>query len=254
MSDDRVQIPEATIGERLIVLKDRSGLSLAKIATEAGYQAASSIQKLFRPEYDPAHLNQAVADRLIVALEGRGYPAIVRDEIIELVEGRNAKEHFNQQFTRFMREEQSDIPIYKSQSSLRKIDTVDGIALPVFTLSLSQMPNRFKSPAHLDLHNVVGFRVAMGNMWPKYDIGELIWYSDTDIPRIGDVVVTKLAAESEGQSSCYLLGRLIDLNDAEVRLSQLSPERINVIARARVQSVKRVLSYEDLMPVDEAIR
>lgn len=254
MTDDTVQFEEVTIGQRLIALKDRSGLSLARIATAAGYQAASSIQKLFRPDYSPPRLSQNVADRLIVALEGRGYPPIVRDEITALVEGRDAKEHFNQEFTRLMRHEKDDIPIYRSQVSLRKVRAKDDYILPVFGLSVAQMPERFEAPSHLALRDVAGFRVISGNMWPKYDLDELIWYSEADTARIGDVVMVALGAEREDQTSCYLLGRLLDRNDEEIRLSQLSPERVNVIAKKTVTSVRRILTYEDLMPVHDGVR
>lgn len=254
MEDDRVQLEEATVGERLIALKDRSGLSLAKIATSAGYQAASSIQKLFKPSYNPQRLSQSVADRLIVALEGRGHPRITRDEIIELVEGRDAREHFNQHFTRLMREEQSDIPIYRSHISLRKVKDREGEIIPVFALSLAQMPERFKAPSHLDLRDVVGFRIIVPNMWPKYDIGELIWFSEKDTPRIGDIVIVGIAGDREDQSTCYFLGRLLDQNGMEVRLSQLSPDRVCAVDRAKIQSIRRILTYEDLMPVEDGIR
>ena len=85
-----------------------------------------------------------------------------------------------------------------------------------------------------DLRNVAGFRVALENVCPKYDLGELIWHSDTDTARIGELVIAKLAGDSEGKNAGYSLGRLVNLNDSEVQLSQPSPERTNVIGHSRV--------------------
>lgn len=72
------------IGTTLLALKDRSGLSLGKIAKAAGYKTASSVQRYFSEDYDAAYLPPEVAERFVKALVGKGRPAITASEIITL--------------------------------------------------------------------------------------------------------------------------------------------------------------------------
>jgi hypothetical protein len=51
-----------TIGQKLAVLKEASGLSLSAIAKAGGWSGASSVQKYFEPQYDhPLRSNVAEA-------------------------------------------------------------------------------------------------------------------------------------------------------------------------------------------------
>ena len=73
-----------TIGDALLDLKSRSGLSLNAIATGAGYSGPSSVQAFFHPSYDPPALDINVAQKLATAFEGRGSPPINAEDIFLL--------------------------------------------------------------------------------------------------------------------------------------------------------------------------
>jgi len=243
-------MPESTIGERLIALKEQSGLSLAKIAAAAGYQGASSIQKLFRAEYGPTRLSRSVAERLAAALANHGAPPILASEIHALA--LNVGQDEEADTRRFIQDAESSshtIFVYITGISLRKIRSSDDYIIPSFTIDLYNTPDMISAPAHLRFKGIAGFQVITGNMWPKYDIGETIWYSEIDQARIGDVIVIGVKADHDNQKEAYVLGRMMDLNDDELKFSQLKPDRINVLPRSRIQSLRRILTYADLLPV-----
>lgn len=75
-------VAEST-GRTLLDFKERSGLSLSKIAKAAGYAGASSIQRYFDEDYDKL-LPPEIAERLTKALVGRGRPAITVEEMAGL--------------------------------------------------------------------------------------------------------------------------------------------------------------------------
>jgi transcriptional regulator with XRE-family HTH domain len=241
-------MPGNTIGERLLALKEQSGLSLAKIATAAGYQGASSIQKLFQPEYNPKRLNKNTASRLASALANHGTPPILAAELHVLAQD-TSEEDSNRRFINDIEAKAETIFLFETGLSSRIIKASDGYRIPSFTIDLFNLPEMISTPEHLKYRGISGFRVVTGNMWPKYDIGEAIWYSEGDAFRIGDVLVAGIKPEDGRQLDAYILGRLIDMNDEEIKLSQLKPERVNVLARTEVQSLRRVLTYEDLLPL-----
>lgn len=57
-------------------LRDRSGLSLEKVAKEAGFSRSSSVQRYFSEEQPIAELKIPIASRLARVLIGRGNPPI----------------------------------------------------------------------------------------------------------------------------------------------------------------------------------
>lgn len=73
-----------TIGQTLIRLRKRSGLSLDKVARAAKFGGRSSLQRYFDKDYDPDHLDPDIAERFADALAGYGRPPIQRAEITSL--------------------------------------------------------------------------------------------------------------------------------------------------------------------------
>jgi hypothetical protein len=76
---------EVNVTERLKDLRTRAGLSMEVLARKAGYRGASSYQRyeddnLFTEPYLP----RRVADRLCLALVGRGDPPITRQDVLAL--------------------------------------------------------------------------------------------------------------------------------------------------------------------------
>lgn len=84
-SGDDADMGSKSIGERLLALKTRTGWSLDEIAERAGYKGRSSVQALFRVDYDPSNLDAKVARKLADAFVGQGDPPIQADEIWSLV-------------------------------------------------------------------------------------------------------------------------------------------------------------------------
>lgn len=78
--DELFMSMEENTGATLLALKERSGLSLRKIALGAGYAGASSIQAYFNEDYEE-RLPPQVAEKLVKALVGKGIPPITAAEI-----------------------------------------------------------------------------------------------------------------------------------------------------------------------------
>lgn len=72
-----------TIGQRLRVLRERSGLSVRALAQAASYKTGSGVQEYLQPHYDKA-LPLPVARKLSEALAGKGEPPIDSSEIYRL--------------------------------------------------------------------------------------------------------------------------------------------------------------------------
>lgn len=78
---------EATLRDKLQLLKERSGLSLRAIAREMGYSQASSIQRYFSADYPEKGLPANFISKLLAVLPGKGDPAITREDILALADG-----------------------------------------------------------------------------------------------------------------------------------------------------------------------
>jgi hypothetical protein len=74
----------ATIPARLRKLKERSGLSLRKLALAMGYADASSIQRYFEARYGEDALPLSLAKKFAKALAGLGRPPISEAEVLAL--------------------------------------------------------------------------------------------------------------------------------------------------------------------------
>lgn len=78
------RINVSSVPTQLRALKKRTRMSLRKIAQDAGYADASSIQRYFDLHYDRPYLDREVANKLCDALVGEGDPPIRKDEILIL--------------------------------------------------------------------------------------------------------------------------------------------------------------------------
>lgn len=73
-----------TIPDKFRELRERSGFSLAELASRLGYKGASSIQRYESPEYKKDYLHPQLVARMATALVGRGNPRITRAEVLAL--------------------------------------------------------------------------------------------------------------------------------------------------------------------------
>lgn len=81
---DEGVVRRRTMGERLIDIRRRSNLSLARLARDGGWRGASSIQKIFKETYDRHVLSPQMAHRIVVAFEMNDVCTELRDEVLAL--------------------------------------------------------------------------------------------------------------------------------------------------------------------------
>ena len=241
---------EPTLGDRLIVMKDRSGLSLAQIAERAGYQGASSIQKLFRRDYNPPGLQVAVARKLAGAFAGTGNPPIEEFEIRAMIKIGNADRmdkaivdmaHYSHLSSKW-------IVVRNTQRIGKNLSTENGHQTPLFVLAdpREDVPI-IPSPEHLHPKSVSAFYITVGNMWPRFEEGELIFIDHrTPAERGDDVVMT--VVDDDNIDGASIIGRLYLLHDDEVQIDQLAQPGRVIVPRRSVISVKRILSRAEMLP------
>lgn len=236
----------ATIGMRLLSLKDRSGMSLAAIASAAGYRASSSIQKMFHPGYDPDRFQLSVAERLANAFEGKGEPVISRSELLALA-GKGAElEQLAATVRHYAYRASAFIGIHRTKRVDEFVDRQDGIKVQLFVRE--NMENGIPyhpCPSHLRARGIVGLYVTVGNMWPRFEEGEPIFYEHQRPPAQGDDVL--VTVESDDLNGAMFIGRLRLASETEIHVDQLAPSGSIVVPRTRVTSVRRILHASDFL-------
>jgi hypothetical protein len=73
-----------TMGEKLAALRARAGMTMDAVAEAGGWSRRSSVQRYFKPDYDPAFLPPDVTERFVMAFEGKGSPTITISELLTL--------------------------------------------------------------------------------------------------------------------------------------------------------------------------
>lgn len=244
---------DPTIGTRLMALKERAGLSLAELARLAGYRGASSIQKLFRPDYDPKVLDPKVAERLSIALIGRGDPKIESSDFSALTDSASTIEHLLADLRHYNYIASAHIGIHRTKRIASTIKTVGGIDIPLFIREdMSGGIPVHPCPPYLRPRGIIGLYVSVGNMWPRFEEGEPIFYEHQRPPARGDDVVATISVEGSSEEG-LLIGRLRLMQDDEVQIDVLSPPDRIVVSRSAVVSVHRVLHATDFLePVSYA--
>jgi transcriptional regulator with XRE-family HTH domain len=236
---------ELTIGQRLKILKAHSHLSLAEIANRGGYRGASSIQKLFRDDYNPMYLPNETAERLAKALVGAGSPAIEADEIYALVD--QIPDRFKSAYAdALLHQHAADRIIFLEQTSRiqRTFLSDEGIETPLFVITNLIDNKYFESPMHIRPFGIQALYVSVGSMWPRFEEGEAILYATRRYPRVGEDVIVKLI-DDEYVDGALMLGRLINLNDSQVQVRQFSPSGFCTIDRSNVISVRPILARDE---------
>lgn len=239
---------EPTIGHRLISLKARSGLSLAQIADKAGYQGASSIQKLFKASYAPDRLQRGVADRLAKAFVGSGEPAIEESEILALADVGTVLDKLWADMSHHNYEASKYIILHKTRRIDSTVTAENGLEVPLFVLyDQSHETAYWESDQRIQAKRVSSFYVTVGNMWPRYEEGEVLFFDRSTPPKPGDDVLVSVIDEGYLDGG-MVIGRLYLLHDEEIQIDQFSPKARIIIPRGEVISVHRILSHADLLP------
>lgn len=237
-----------TIGQKLLELKERSGLSLAEIARLAGYKAASSIQKMFHADYAPSALPSAPALKLVTALVGRGAPAISPKDVLALTSSEGDAGPALKALTEFASEWAKTIQVFQTQPATVDMLEAEPIEDACFYF-LNDDVSEFSAPEFLQRRMVWGFYVSTANMHPRYEVGEPALAQMRPPPRPGDDVVVTLQPETgaEAEGKKMIICRLVSNDGQQAMFEQFNPPSQFVIPAHRVASASRLLSVVDFL-------
>lgn len=238
-----------TIGQALMDLRKRSGLSLRDVARGAGYRSASGVQSFFQPHYDPIALDVSVAIKLAAALEGKGSPPIRREEVIALARLPEDREGEPVPVEIFRPSELSrDVPVYGSALGA-PVEFIEGTVEQI-VVQEGEVIDYFKRPPSLQgREDVYGFYVAGVSMEPRFEEGGIALVDAKRPPQINDDVVVYLyepCGDGERLVS-ILLKRLVRRTADKIVLRQFNPDMTFEVERQRVRHMHRIFRIEELL-------
>lgn len=236
---------QRTMGRRLNAMRAYSGLSLAEVAKRGGYRGASSVQKLFHPDYNPPYLPKDVAAKLAKAFVGAGDPPIRQEEITGLTEDALEIETLIADLTHLVQLNSDKISLFRTEKTSDTVPTDNGHNIPLFVRSENKNGDHIPCPKHLRGKQLVGQFVSVGNMWPRIEEGEVIFYEHRNPPIPGDDVVVTISAEQGAEG--MVIGRLLLLTDDEVRFAVLSPRDLVCLPRKKVKSIHRLVRAVEML-------
>lgn len=236
-----------TIGKRLLVLKEYTGLSLGQIARRGGYKGASSIQKLFKPSYNPIGLPVDVAEKLARAFVGLGDPPVKEVELTSLTGRGSEVEETIAELYHHIHAGSKFIPLFFTEKTEEKLISDDGNSFLLFRRMPNENGAHFPCPEHLRSRQLIAIYCSTGNMWPRFEENEIILYEHRHPARSGDDVLVTIESEIDLEG-ISLIGRLYNIQDEEVKIDVLSPRDRITIPRKHVRSIRRIMSVQDMLP------
>lgn len=244
---DKADMPNATIGQQLIALRARSGMSLDKVAKAMGLSGRSSVQRLF--EIDLDELGPADALRLADAFDGKGEPPIAREEVLSLSLYPLAEVRRNDDPAPNYMQLARDIPVYGTAMGTYKTggegpEVEQTCVDPSDTIDHFTRPPGFSSTLH-----IYGLYVTGTSMEPRWDSGDPLYVHSKRPPAIGDDVVVYLVAPqgSDEVLEAVLIKRLVKQSASFVELEQFNPPLTFRIDRRRIKAIHRVISKRELL-------
>lgn len=229
-----------TIGDKLLALKSRSGLSLNQIAKSGGYKNASSIQRYFSGDYAPEFLPSSIARRFEEALVGYGSPAITTHDISELTEFGFLDRRQVPKLPDFTPTERPLIECYAAYATRNKQSEIE-----TFTLG-QDVIRAFKKPTHLNYRHVKGVFIESTAMMPRYSPGEVVFYEMFRPATHGaDAVIFFNAIGEEAQQ--VAIGRIESSTRDAVTLEFYSPPMKIAVLRDDVEMICPILAPSDLL-------
>lgn len=270
---------EKTTGQRLIELRERSGLTLAQVAKRAEYKGPSSVQAMFSPEYNASPLSPMVAEKLAHAFVGLGDPPITPDEIFDLTLSKRWTREFSEQGRRWqaraasryadeapsneflpgptelptLRGQPKDIPVYGTALAADLNFDDNGHPAPV-EQTLFEMGEIItyarRPPAISQEAKVYALYVAGSSMEPRYRPGDPLFVDPRKPPAIGDDVVVQLVStDDEPQIIAGLIKTLVKRTGSYLELEQYRPEIRFRVPVERVAHIHRVIPANELFGI-----
>lgn len=237
-------LEQTTVGQKLLSLKARSGLSLAQIAGGAGYGSASAIQRFFNERYAPSGINFELAGRLADALEGSGNPAITRDEVSAAFALGSSMESVN--ITRRVVYENTSAIVIRATERL-DLDLED-IGLPnIETFSWRFTKQYIYKPSHLRDKVIFGFHVPVISLSPRYEYGEFAIFEADKLVKVGDFSAVRLRRRS-GDKGVNFIAKVLEISPDQITFEQFRPNLTFSVGISEIELVHRIMTLEELLP------
>lgn len=231
--------PESISG-RMRNLRERSGLTMAKMAKAMGYQTASSIQRYFDADkLKPGYLKREFVVKVEKAMLGKGNPPISRPEIWEL-----AGPEFN------FASNPPPNAVVGSQI------VTSGNMLPVYGSAVGGLDGEFEMngsvlyevaapPSLAEVKEAYAVQVTGDSMEPRYFDGETVFVDPTRRVKRGDFVIAQIGKDEGGTILAYIK-RFVRHNAEELVLEQYNPPKELVFPHDSVHSVHFVVMGGDV--------
>lgn len=247
-----------TIGQKLIEMRSRSGMSLESVAQAGGWKGRSSVQRFFSADYDPEWLPWEVAQGLLRAFDGKlPAPDYVKDLFALAGVPLNV---IGEQFSVKNRigslgDLPRDIPVYGTALGAEiSFDRSDGsgvISVEQAELDLSEVIGHLRRPPALEGRKTVyGVYVSGASMFPRFGDGEAVIVDPKRPPMVGDDVIIQLAspdAHDGDRVSAVLVKRLVRRTAAFLELEQFNPALSFRIPVSQVKSCHRIVPSGELL-------
>lgn len=244
---DKRRMADNTIGERLIALRARSGLSMDEVARRMGMRGRSSVQRFFVP-----HLNEITptdAFRLAEVFDGTGKPSITRDELYALSPFPLAEVAPNPTLPPKYMQLPRDVPVYgTAMGTLRQGG--EGQDIEEAYVDRTEVIEHFaRPPGYVNRVGLYGLYVSGSSMAPRWEHGDPLYVDPKRPPQIGDDVVVYLK-HPEGEAhelEAVLLKRLVRVGATHLELEQYNPAATFQIERRRISAFHRVVPQRELL-------
>lgn len=247
---------QETIGAKLIAIRERSGLSLDKVAARGGWAGRSSVQRYFEVEYNPEYLPLDIAKKLIKAFEGQGTPPVSINELLTLagVPDQGGGGFSVEDTVGSIGKMPRDIPVYGTALGADAImDEASGtgsINVEQAALDQSEVLGYLRRPpALVGRKDVYGVYISGVSMYPRFNDGEAVFVDPRRPPMIGDDVIIHLAvpdAHDGDRVGGVLIKRLVRRSSSYIELSQFNPPISFRIEAHSVKSVHRIVPTAEL--------
>lgn len=237
-----------TIGESLIKLRARSGMSMSEIARLAGYKGPSSIQRYFAPEYAPDVLDYRFALKLADAMQGAGDPPIDAFEIMKLTAASQEGEGTSYVAKRPELSNKGVIASYEASLAKREYESCKGgeQSVEAIVIHRNEAHTVYDVPAFLEKRDIEGFIMPGRSMYPRVRDGEVAFTEGKRRPAIGDYVMLIVEDDAEEGEQVAVLGELMARSPEFLEVKQPSGANFMVPMSNRL-TVRRLMNPEELI-------
>lgn len=245
----------ATIGETLIEIRRRSGLTLDEIAIAADYRGRSSVQKFFKETYDPPLLDVNVAARLVRAFEGYGNPPIRREELFALT-GRDVRENEVVSFDN-LTSVRKNVPVYPGYSALKDAIFPSQGPIRLYLIDLNTpLKHGWQPPAYMNNDGVMfGVQMLKGALMPRFRPGETMYIDSVSQPRLGDdaMFIIDLGQDErdlidEGfDGALAAFGTVERFTEEDYCIRSIDGHDVHVIPHEQIREAHRILTTTDIL-------